>query len=70
MNGIDLERYIRDETLRAALEARARRERAETVHRLLLAAARSLARLPARLRRLLAAPGPANSTKLRTRGCG
>lgn len=57
MNGIDLNRYLRDDGLRAALEASARRERAQALGGLLIAAARHLARLPGGLRRLFTTPG-------------
>jgi hypothetical protein len=69
MNGIDLDRYLRDGALRARLEARARFERAQTARALLVAAARYLARLPARLWRRLAALQPANDTAPRMRCC-
>lgn len=57
MDDIDLDRYFRNHKLRADLEARARQERAETVAKILVVAARWLSRLPARLRKELAAPG-------------
>lgn len=69
MNGIDMDRYLRDDALRAALEARARFERAQTVQRLVVAAARFLAGLPGRLRRRAAALRPASSTARHTRVC-
>jgi hypothetical protein len=54
MSGNDLDRYFRYHELRADLEMRARRERAETVGKLLVAAAHWIVRLPARLQRLFA----------------
>lgn len=57
MSGKDLDRYFRDHELSADLESRARRERAETVGRILIAAASWLGGLPARLRRLFSTPG-------------
>ena len=57
MNDIDLDRYFSDGALRGALEARARRERAQALGGLLIAAARHLARLPGGLRRLFTKPG-------------
>lgn len=48
MNDIDLDRYFKNHELRADLETRARRERAQAVGKLLVAAVRWLARLPAR----------------------
>ena len=50
MNDIDLDRYFKNHELRADLEAQARRERAQAVGKLLVAAVRWLARLPARRR--------------------
>ena len=47
MNDIDLDRYFKNHELRADLEAQARRERAQAVGKLLVAAVRWLARLPA-----------------------
>jgi heme oxygenase len=61
MDRLRLERYLRDEALRAALERAARRERAAYVHRLLARAGQALfgtRRAAAR------APG------LRAAGCG
>lgn len=52
MNNIDLDRYFKNPRLRSELEAQARRERAETVGKLPIAAAHWIARLPARLQRL------------------
>lgn len=57
MSGNDLDRYFRYHELRADLEARARRERAETVGKLLVAAARWLGSLLARLRKAPAKAG-------------
>ena len=57
MSGNDLDRYFRYHELRADLESRARRERAETVGRILIAAVGWLSGLPARLRRLFSTPG-------------
>lgn len=51
MSGNNLDRYFRYHELRADLESRARRERAETVGKILTAAARWIFRLPARLRK-------------------
>jgi hypothetical protein len=52
MSGNDLDRYFRYHELRADLEQRARRERAQAVGKLLVAAAHWLGSLPARLRQL------------------
>ena len=57
MSGIELDRYFRYHELRGDLEAQARRERAEAVAKILIAAGRWLAHLPARLRKALATPG-------------
>ena len=57
MGDLDLDRYFREHELRADLERRARRERAEALGKLLIAAARWLGGLPARLRRFFATTG-------------
>lgn len=59
-----MRRYLEDEGFRAALLARARRARAETVHRLLVRPLLSLFKLPHRAARR-ADVGPA-----RPLGCG
>jgi hypothetical protein len=69
MERIDLDRYLRDENLRAALDARAHRERAETVYRLLVTAGRWLGGLPARVRQRLAALQTPRYPATRMGGC-
>jgi hypothetical protein len=61
MKDIDLDRYFKNHRLRSELEAQARRERAQAVGKLLIAAARWLARLPARLGRTLSVASRAAS---------